>query len=71
MSSPKTSERPLPVDFERDVPTTSEDNAALRSLRIQECPDLTTQLERLTRAVRSLGLRPGRETAAGRPPFEL
>lgn len=71
MSSPKNSERPLSVDFERDVPTTSEDNAALRRLRIQDCPDLATQLDRLTRAVRSLGLRPGRETAAGRPPFEL
>jgi hypothetical protein len=61
----------MPVDFERDVPTTADDIAALRRLRAQDCPDLTTQLDRLTRAVRALSLRPGRSTAAGRPPFEL
>lgn len=71
MSSPKTSEGPLSLDFERDVPTTPEDIAALRRLRTQDRPDLATQLDRLTRAARSLGLRPGRGTAAGRPPFEL
>jgi hypothetical protein len=58
------------LNFARDIPTTRDDLEYLgRSIPIGE--NLLPRLDRLTQAVRSLGIRPGRETAEGWAPFEL
>lgn len=56
--------------LDRDIPTTQEDVDALHR-NAEVGANLLPYLDRLTQAVLSLGLRPGRETNEGWAPFEL
>ncbi|MDA8018404.1 MAG: hypothetical protein MPN21_13265 [Thermoanaerobaculia bacterium] len=57
-------------DLARDIPTSRADLEFFRRSEGRS-KNLLPHLDQLTRAVRSLGLRPSRATAEGRAPFEL
>ena len=61
---------PDDLELARDVPTTRDDVGFLRR-RAGNGENLLPRLEHLSRAVRTLGLHPGRDTAEGWAPFEL
>lgn len=58
------------VDFARDVPTEPADTEFLQR-NPGGATNLLPHLDRLTRAVRSLGAKPDRRTAEGWAPFSL
>lgn len=58
------------LDFARDIPTTKSDREFLRR-SASGGENLLVRLDRLNKAVASLGLEPGRETHEGWKPFEL
>ncbi len=68
MSSPKTSDS---LDFERDVPTSSEDVLFLRKIRNSSGRNLLPELATMASASRALKLPPRTSTSAGWKPFEL
>ena len=62
---------PLPATIERDLVTTPEDVAALRRAAAKRPVDPFQAVQELIDSLPPAARRPRRDTAAGRPEFEL